>query len=264
VILPVDDDGSGSAVVLLHAGVADRRMWRQHVAALAQAGYRAIAMDLPGFGEAVPEGEVKQWSDVLETLDALGVDRAALIGNSLGAAIALDAAVVAPDRVWGLMLVSTPPPEVEPSSQLQAAWDAEEAALERGDIEGAVEAAVDAWTLPDAPSELRARVAEMQRRAFEIGDAEYTQTEEPVEANPAAIDRIAIPALVCAGSRDMPDFVTGAESLAGRIESARHVVIDGAGHLAPLERPEQFLELALEFLAQASAGHLIAGSQPGG
>ena len=82
--------------------------------------------------------------------------------------MALGVAAVAPERVWALALISVPPPELEPSPELQAAWDAEEAALERGDVEGAVAAAVDAWTLPGAPESLRARVAEMQRRALEL------------------------------------------------------------------------------------------------
>jgi pimeloyl-ACP methyl ester carboxylesterase len=50
VTLPHDEAGSGPAVVLLHAGVADRTMWSEHLEHLADAGYRAVAMDLPGFG----------------------------------------------------------------------------------------------------------------------------------------------------------------------------------------------------------------------
>ncbi len=53
-LLPHDELGSGPALVLLHAGIADRRMWSEHLAPLAEAGYRAIAIDLPGFGEAPP------------------------------------------------------------------------------------------------------------------------------------------------------------------------------------------------------------------
>jgi pimeloyl-ACP methyl ester carboxylesterase len=71
---PQDDHaGAGPAVVFLHAGVADRTMWAELLEPLAEARFRAIAMDLPGFGEAPPAVlEDAPWLDVLETMDALG------------------------------------------------------------------------------------------------------------------------------------------------------------------------------------------------
>src|SRR5437763_35214 len=103
--LPYDEAGSGPAVVLLHAGVLDRRMWAAHLEPLAAAGYRAIAPDLPGFGDAPVPAAYTEWLDVLETLDTLGVERAVLVGNSFGGAMALRVAAVAPERVRGLVLV---------------------------------------------------------------------------------------------------------------------------------------------------------------
>jgi pimeloyl-ACP methyl ester carboxylesterase len=255
VLLPHDDVGAGSAVVLLHAGIADRTMWAEHLRPIADAGYRVVAMDLPGFGEAPPAREDDAWSDVLETMDALDIERAALVGNSFGGAVALRAAVVAPERVVALALVSAPPPDLEPSSELQAAWGAEESALQRGDIEAAVGAVVDAWTLADAPAALRDRVAAMQRHAFKVQAAAgaVTEAQDPVEADPAALGRLAIPALVAAGELDMPDFRAGAEALAQRLGNARHFVIARAGHLAPLEQPEAFRELLVDSLRESAA-----------
>lgn len=77
-LLPHDELGVGMPVVLLHAGIADRRMWGEHLAAIADAGHRAIAMDLRGFGDAAVAQEQAPWVDVLETMDVLNVDRAAL------------------------------------------------------------------------------------------------------------------------------------------------------------------------------------------
>ena len=63
--------------MLLHAGVADRTMWSEHLGPLSAAGYRVVAMDLPGFGEApAATAESAPWADVLETMDGLGLDRA--------------------------------------------------------------------------------------------------------------------------------------------------------------------------------------------
>ena len=253
-LLPHDDVGTGSAVVLLHAGIADRTMWADHLRPIADAGHRVVAMDLPGFGEAPPAPEDAAWSDVVQTMDALSLDRAALVGNSFGGAVALRVAVVAPERAVAIALVSAPPPDLEPSDELKAAWDAEESALERGDIEGAVGAVLDAWMLADAPTTLRDRVAAMQRRAFEVQAAagRVTEAQDPIDAQPGALGRLAIPALVAAGELDMPDFRFGAEALAQQLPHARHVVIPRAGHLAPLDQPEAFRELLLGFLRESA------------
>jgi pimeloyl-ACP methyl ester carboxylesterase len=250
VILPHDEAGSGPALVLLHAGIADRTMWAEHLEPLAQAGYRAVALDLPGFGEApVPPGEQAAWLDVLRTMDELSIEQAALVGSSFGGAVALRAAHVAPERVSSLALISAPPPNLEPSPQLAAVWQAEEEALERGDTAAAIKVVVEAWTLPDALPGLRERVAAMQRRAFDLqGTAEPQDAPDPLEEDAEALGRIAVPALVAAGEREMADFTQGAEAMAATLPSARHAVIEGAGHLAPLEQPERFRALLLDFL----------------
>ena len=93
----------------------------------------------------------------------------------------------------------------------------------------------------------------MQRHAFEVqlaAEDPPTEPEDPIDANTGALERLDIPALVAAGELDMPDFRFGADELARRLRHARHVVIEGAGHLAPLERPEAFRDLLLGFLRQ--------------
>ena len=226
-------------------------MWSEHLEPLAAAGFRVIAVDLPGFGDAPPpEGEDAPWSDVLETLDGLGVERMALVGCSFGGAVALRFAAVAPSRVTALALISAPPPDMdEPSPEREAAWEAENSALERGDIEAAVRAVVDAWTLSDASPELRERVADMQRRALtkQVNAPDVPEAPDPLDQTGLA--EIAVPAVVAVGERDMPDFREGAQRMADQLPIARHVEIPGAGHLAPLETPEAFRELLVAFLA---------------
>jgi pimeloyl-ACP methyl ester carboxylesterase len=251
-MLPHDEAGEGPAILLLHAGVADRSMWAEHLEPLAGAGYRAVAVDLPGFGEApVEPGEQAPWNDVLAAMDELDIKRAALVGNSFGGAVALRMAVAAPERLAALALISAPAPGLEPSSQLQAAWQAEQEALGRGDLEAATRAVVDAWTLPDAPDALREQVAAMQRRAFELqaSGGQVSEAPDPVEEDPDALRRLEIPALVAVGERDMLDFRRAAKALAGGLRRAQLAMIDDAGHLAPLETPAAFRALLLGFLA---------------
>jgi pimeloyl-ACP methyl ester carboxylesterase len=247
VVLPHDEVGLGDAVVLLHAGIADRTMWEEHLPAVAAAGYRAIAIDLPGFGEA-PVAESDPWLDVLATMDALQVDRAALVGSSYGGAVALRVALTAPGRVPALALVSAPTPTFAPSPELEAAWGEEEAALERGDIEAAVESVLDTWTLPDAPPALRERVAAMQRHAFELQIAAATEPGDPLDIPPTALADLAMPTLIAVGELDKPEFHACAHDLAHARGSGDAVVIPGAGHLAPLEQPGPFRALLLDFL----------------
>jgi pimeloyl-ACP methyl ester carboxylesterase len=247
-MLPFDELGAGPPVVLLHAGVADRTMWTGHLRPLADAGFRVIAVDLPGFGEALLEpGEQAAWTDVLQTMDGLSVQRAVLVGNSFGGAVALRVALVASERVRALVLISAPPPVFEPSPELRSAWDAEESALERGDVDAAVEAVVNAWTLPDASPELRDRVAVMQRRAFvlQAEAAALTEASDPVEQQPDSLSQLNIPTLVAVGEHDFSDFRNAAQVMARTLPRARHAVIAGAGHLAPLETPEVFASSSL-------------------
>jgi pimeloyl-ACP methyl ester carboxylesterase len=251
-VLPHDQRGSGEAVVLLHAGVADRTMWREHLELLAGAGYQGIALDLPGFGEAAPApGPQAPWDDVLRTMRELELGPAAVVGNSFGAAIALRAAIVAPAAVRSLMLVSPPPLDDEdPSPALRAAWEAEEDALERGDVEAAVEAVLEAWLQPDAPPDLRDRVAAMQRRSFELQATapDVSEAPDPLEQDPDALSNLRVPVLTVAGEVDMPDFKRAAEDIAATVTGARSEIIEGAGHLAPLEAPDRFWDSLRRFL----------------
>jgi pimeloyl-ACP methyl ester carboxylesterase len=249
-ILPHDEIGTGPAIVLLHAGIVDRRMWSEHLEPLADEGRRVLALDLPGFGDAPAAGSAAgPWGDVIETLDALEVGRCALAGNSFGAAIAQRVALLAPERLTALVLVSAPPEGVAPSPRLLAVWDAEEAALERGDLDGAVEGVLDAWTLPDASAHLREHVAQMQRRALELqAGAPEQELEDPLNENPAALAGLSVPSLISVGEHDMEDFHQAAEVLARWLPDAERATIAAAGHLAPLERPTEFRVLLLDFL----------------
>jgi pimeloyl-ACP methyl ester carboxylesterase len=83
VVLPDDQLGRGNAVVFLHAEIADRTMWEEHLPVIPGVGYRAIALDHPGFGQAPVAGSAP-WLDVLETMVALRVEHAALVGSSFG------------------------------------------------------------------------------------------------------------------------------------------------------------------------------------
>ncbi|ARF81657.1 alpha/beta fold hydrolase [Kitasatospora aureofaciens] len=263
-LLPSTQAGRGRPVVLLHARPTDRTMWNAHLPLLAEAGVRAIALDLPGHGDAtVPDRRVvAPWSDVLDTLDHLGADRFVLAGNSLGALVALQVAVTAPERVDGLALVGYRPHDQPASPRLDAAWEAERTALAAGDLEAAVKAGVEAWTSTGATEEVRTHAARMLHRQLteQLTHGEPPQATDPLGTGPAPLRALrGVAALVGVGEHDMPDFHEGGESLARDLGAGRITVIPDAGHLAPLEQPAVFCTLLLDFVRrlpqQSSPAH---------
>ncbi|MBY8884336.1 alpha/beta hydrolase [Streptomyces sp. PTM05] len=251
-LLPSDESGRGRAVVLLHARPTDRTMWDAHLPLLADAGVRAIALDLPGHGDAlVPDGrEVAPWTDVLDTLDHLGADRFVLAGNSLGALVALQVAVTAPERVEGLVLVGYRPHDLPASPRLRAAWDDERTALDAGDLDAAVTTGVEAWTSAGATGDVRAHAARMLRSRLteQLAHGEPSLAPDPLGEGAAALRTLTVPALVGVGEHDMPDFFEGGEGIARDLDAGEPVVIPAAGHLAPLEQPTAFCALLLDFV----------------
>jgi pimeloyl-ACP methyl ester carboxylesterase len=247
--LPAEERGEGPALLLLHAGIADRSMWEEHLEPLAAAGRRVVAVDLPGFGEAVSTREpVAHWEDVLETMDELGIEKAAIAGSSFGAAVALRLAALHPERVSSLLLFSAPAvPEPDPSPQLLAVWEAEEAALADGDVGRAVEAVVSAWVPATAAAGVAERIAAMQRANYErhASGPELEQAPDPLEEEPGLIAAIGCPVLLAAGEHDMADFRQAVLTLAQGMPATRAVTIRACGHLAPLEAPQEFRRLVL-------------------
>ncbi|WP_250037592.1 alpha/beta fold hydrolase [Paractinoplanes maris] len=241
-----DSDGTGPAVLLVHSTVCDRRMWRPQVGALVTAGFRAVACDLPGYGDSpVPAGPVDTAAEVLSVLDALGIESAALIGSSGGGGVLLELAARWPDRVDALALLCTAGPDLEPGPELRSLWKRENELAEAGDVEAATELNVRFWLGPRAGDDTRALVREMQRHALEVQLASPEPEEIETPYDPATITART---LLVSGAHDLPEFGVLAAGLATRIPAARHVELDWAGHLPSMEDPEPVNELLLEFL----------------
>jgi 3-oxoadipate enol-lactonase len=228
--------------VLLHAGVADSRMYRQQLETLAP----ARALDLPGFGQT-PIGPSTP-DDRTFVRDNLPDDPATLIGTSLGGRLALELALEVPERVAALVLVG-PGLDGHTWSEEVRAFGAEEgAALERGDLDAAVEANIRLWLADDADPEVRALVAEMQRTAFQLQeghDVPIPPLEPPASAR---LGEIGVPTLVVTGSEDVRDIHEIADKLSAEIPGAERASIAGSGHLPSLERPDDFDRVVLAFL----------------
>jgi 3-oxoadipate enol-lactonase len=242
-----DEEGRGDPLVLIHAGVCDRRMWEPQWAALTER-HRTIRCDLRGFGDSpLPSGSFNNADDVLHLLDALGIDRTNVVGASFGGRVALELAATWPQRVEKLILLSGAWEGVDPDPALASFGEEENRLLSEDDIDGAVELNVRTWLGPDASEASRSLVREMQRRAFEIqlaagGDA----MDEERDVSP---ERVLARALLVSGGRDFPRFREVAATLAERIPEAEHLALDWAGHLPSLERPDLVGGLLQDYLS---------------
>lgn len=247
--LAYDSDGSGEPVVLLHAGVADRRMWDPIAPALSHA-FTVIRPDLRGFGDSpLTPGTYADADDVADLLDRLGVSDAAVVGSSFGGRVAMELATLHPDRVSSLVLLCPALRGLEPSPALRGFAHEEERLLESGDIDGAVALNVQTWLGPEADAQAREELARMQRRAFEVQLAADAVEPGPqprqVEVVPAGI---AVPTVVVSGGHDVDHFQAVADRLAAQIPGAESVRLTWAGHLPSLERPDAVLALLLDVL----------------
>lgn len=263
-----DDRGSGSPLVLVHAGVADRRMWEPQLPVLA-ASHRVIRYDARGFGESLPPlGAWSQHTDLLGLLDELLISRTHVVGASMGAGIAVEAALARPSTIDSLVLAAPGGALFgESPEELRPVWAAEVNALDRGDLDGAVEVNLRAWVDgPERQAEaidpaMRAFVGRMQREAFELPEWDQEMAPEH-ELSPAASDRfaeIACPVLVVVGDGDQPSVRSTAERIAAEAPRARLVVWPGVAHMLTLERPDAFAELVVGFLAEVEAAPRRSG-----
>ena len=245
--LHVEQAGDGSDVVLLHAGVADGRMWDPQWVTWPDAR-RVTRLDLRGFGRSpLPDGSFSHARDVLTVLDELGIERAALVGASFGGRVALDLAASHPERVTGLVLAGAGLPDHDWSPEVEGFGEAEDDALAAGDLDRATDVNVEFW-VPDAPDWVREAIREQQRAAFALQVGSAAEDALLTDDLPARLAEIAVPALVLVGERDHADFHVLAERLARSLPRAERAAIAGAGHLPSLEQAEAFDEVVLRFL----------------
>lgn len=223
-------------VVLLHSALGDSRLWRRQVTALADR-FDVVAPDLPGFGESPLPKESFSFVDVVaQHLPG------ALVGNSFGGMVALRTALAHPDLVERLVLVGAGYPEWQWTEELRDYWALEGAAVEAGDLGRATEINLEFWVAPEHWDEVRPQ----QRRALELQTAHAEP--ELLWPEPAPLAELEVPTLVIVGSEDKADFRGIAQHLAEQIPGAQLAVVEGAGHLVGLDRPDALNMLLLEFL----------------
>lgn len=243
-------------MVLIHAGICDSRMWDPQWETF-RPSHRVLRYDMRGFGRSpVGPGSYSNAGDLIDLLEQQGVAKASLVGVSMGGRVALEVAIARPELVDALVLVGAGFPGHDWSAEMNAADEAEMAALKRGDLDAAVEVALRTWVdgprrrPEDVDSDVRARVAEMQRRAYELQLPVWeTAEEEPLVGDLSErVGEVDAPTLVLVGEEDVRDM----HEIAGRLErelpNARRASIANTAHVPSMERPREFDQLVLPFL----------------
>lgn len=247
-------EGEGEALVLIHAGVADSRMWDGMVATLAEQ-FRVIRYDLRGFGQSKDmPARFSNVEDLAQILDHFGIKEAYITGISYGSSIALDFSLKYPERVKKLVMGAPSVAGTPPSATLEDFWEAEEALVEAGDLEAATELNLKLWvdgpqrTPDEVDPAVRQLVHDMQLLAFE------NETEDEVEVvrygPPYANERleeVSMLTLVIVGALDLEGKVALAKELDEKIPNSMLQVIEGAAHMVSMEKPGEFSEAMARF-----------------
>lgn len=257
--------GSGSPLVLIHAGICDSQMWDEPFDHFAES-HRVLRYDVRGYGQTDPvDVPYAHYEDLRALLDHFRIERAHLVGCSMGGGIALDFALTYPARVSSLTIVCSEPGGYEDldeagepiEEETPDGWDQIVEAFRLGAYESVAEWEVRFWV--DGPTrtpdqvdpELRRRVREMnvvalRNEAMELG--------ENVPLDPPAAERLATltcPTLILIGTLDQPVMQRAAAYMAQQIPGAHKVEIAHTAHLPSMEQPEQFQALLGHFLSAA-------------
>ncbi|TMG53883.1 MAG: alpha/beta fold hydrolase [Chloroflexi bacterium] len=239
-VLEEDGGGRGDPIVLIHALGGWAENWRAVMAPLAATGRRVIALDLPGFGESERPKRVRYFGPdeafypafVLAAMEALGIERAHVAGNSMGGAVAFMTAVTAPPRVSSLVLVAPGGLGRDVAFFLRAC-----ALPGFGLLAQAIR-----YGEPSFPEFVRALAAGVGIRGVRRSVRDAWISRAPQYGGPA---------LIVWGREDRVLPVAHLDELRDVLARAEVHVIERCGHIAMAERPEEFLRVTLPFLARA-------------
>jgi len=223
-------------------------MWRRQIDAVREASGRAVAVDLAGFGESpVRAGSIDDYADdVARTLNALSIDRAIVVGLSMGGYVSLAFARRHPGRLAGLLLADTKAgPDTEEARQGRAAN------IERADKEGVVgvfDAMAPKLFAHDTDRTLIESIRGLAAAQSPLATkAALAMMRDRPDATPG-LASIAVPTRVVVGTADALTPPSEAQIMARAIPGAELITIEGASHFTNMERPEEFNRVLLELL----------------
>jgi pimeloyl-ACP methyl ester carboxylesterase len=252
------DEGAGLPVIFLHAFPLNQTMWDDQVTALRN-HCRVVTLDLRGFGHSdAPQGPYKMdqmAADVRALMTILNLDKVVLVGLSMGGYIALALYRNYPETLRALVLADT-----RASGDTQEARRRRLKSAERAELDGSTAIARDMVplllglsTIENRPSVVK-RVQAMIESNTPQGIAGAQRGMAERRDSTYILAGIDFPVLIVVGSEDTLTPVADAESLRNGIPGARMCVIESAGHLSNLERPDAFNTALDQFVERLKTG----------
>ena len=247
--------GSGPPVVLIHGFGLNRAMWQWQLPALTPQ-FSVLTYDLLGHGESAPPtgtSDLAKFSrQLLGLMDRRGIERAAVVGFSLGGMIARRAALDYGDRLLALAILNSP------HDRSPAEREAVRTRVRQTEAHGPaanVEPALERWFTPAFRAEAPETIALVRAWIRRNDPALYPQIYRVLAEGDAEIaeglERIACPTLVMTGSDDPGNTPAMARAMAGLIPGARLVILPGLRHMALAEAPEAVNAPLCAFLRDA-------------
>lgn len=253
--LALDDRGSGPAILLVHGYPLDHGMWRHQAGAFA--GWRTVAPDLRGLGRSsapdIGYSMAAYADDLAALLDAIGVGQAVLMGLSMGGYVAFELLRRHRERVRALILADT---RAQPdTAEGRQARDASMLTAREHGVAAIADAMLPRLVGPAASPALREELRAMMAAAPVAGIVgALTAMRDRPDSRPLLPTLTGLPTLVLVGAEDVLAPPTDSELMAQGIPGARLVVLQGAGHLAPMEQAGAFNREVAAFLGEVGPG----------
>ena len=251
-----ETSGKGPALVLIHAGFLDSRMWDIQFQLFSE-NYRVIRYDVRGFGNSdVARTKFSDYKDLRGILDHLGAKTASLVGVSNGGRIASDFAVEYPSMVDHLVLVSpgmsgykfSGPEEEKLWEEFDKQMKPQEEADREGRAADAVEIDVTAWA-PAQTLANRERITQIAMDNFHVHVENPWKLQVPPEPRTwERLSNIRVPTLLIIGDRDVPAQILMVDNIHTHIPGSKKVLIQGGDHIVNMSKPDEFNRTVLEFL----------------
>lgn len=248
-----ETEGEGPSLLLVHAGIADSRMWEGQFLPFAR-HYRVTRYDRRGFGRTpLANGSYSHHEDLYGLLTFLGISKAILLGCSQGAKIVTELTLEHPEMVDALVLVAPALGGFRWDGEQPAQFKEMEEAEAAGDFERVNELELQIWVdgRGRRPAEVNREVRELVREMNRIALAAPYDPAREQSLEPPAIERlheIRVPTLIITGDLDTPKTLAAARVLAEKIGGAESFTLEGTAHLPNMERPADFNERVLSFL----------------
>ncbi|NIN92858.1 alpha/beta fold hydrolase [bacterium] len=249
-----EEMGEGLPLVMIHGGGLNHHMWDDQFEVFAEE-HRVIRYDARNHGQSagIP-GDFKHYEDLHELLEQLNIEKAAILGLSLGGRIAIDFAIAYPERISAIILVAPGVSGFELKSEIfKENSKRMDEALRAGNVELGVEYFQRSWTDGPyrTPSQVDSAVREKVKTMALNTVNKWNPESVAKELDPPAVNRlneIQAPTLVVVGDLDMPGILEIVQMIKENVAGAETFTIADVAHMVNMEKPEDFNKIVLDFL----------------